>query len=122
MATTEIFETTLHLRWGPDSSREIEVPVEYRKGSYSGRYELHVDGTHVGWTHRNDYGSNRGLWSAYAVTTQLGLNDDFSGQQVGLGRSRREATDELVYHLGRHARVNVLSERADRAYADNPIN
>lgn len=109
MATIDV-ALTLRLRWGQDATREITVPVEIRKGSYSQRYELYVDGAHIGWVVKH-----RGLWEAHGTAEQFG------GMQAGyLAReeTRSYAIDWLVYKLGDHARSNVLAARAREAYAD----
>jgi hypothetical protein len=108
MSKTETFELTLHLQWGHDGDRRIEVPVEYRKGSYAGRYELYIDGTHIGWVVKH-----AGAWHAYISSEQNGGYQ----RQCGLARNRYHSVDEVVARLGDHARTNVLAERAQLAYA-----
>lgn len=81
-------DLTLRLRWSRDGSREISVPVEYRRGAYSGRYELFVDGVHIGWVVKHNK-----LWHGYL------------------------AAEQNVYRLGNYARTNVLAQHAEIAYA-----
>lgn len=100
---------TLRLHWGHDASREIEVPVEVRKGSYSGRYELYVDSIHVGWVVK--FGSK---WESYITAEQ----DGYRNHVAGIARTRTEAIDWLVYELGKSARTNVLAARAKIAYGE----
>jgi hypothetical protein len=102
-------DLTLRLRWGHDASREITVPVEYRKGSYSGRYELYIDNTHVGWVVKHD-----GQWHGYVTAEQSETGDV---RQVALDSTRFEAVDTVIFKLGQNARVNVLAQRAEEAYA-----
>ena len=113
MTTTETFDITLRLNWGPNGDRDIEVPIEYRKGSYSGRYELYLDDTHVGWVVRS--GSE---WHAYISGSQRGLGELAESKLIALGRTRREAVAEIVYKLTHHARTNALATRAIAAYAE----
>jgi hypothetical protein len=98
---------TLRLRWGHDAARDITVPVEVRKGSYSQRYELYIDGVHVGWVVKFHK-----IWEGYVVAEQNG-----GYQRQVLGSTRRDAIDELVYRLTDCARTNVLATRAEEAYA-----
>jgi hypothetical protein len=109
MTKIENFETTLRLRWGYNAARTIEVPVEYRKGSYSQRYELYIDGVHIGWVVKSGK-----FWEAYIVGEQ------FDGYQrhVASETTRRDAVDWLVHKLADYARTNVLSGRAEAAYAE----
>lgn len=100
---------TLRLRWGHDADRQITVPIEIRKGSYSQRYELFIDNTHVGWVVKYN-----GFWEAHGAAEQFG------GDQRGyLARetTRRDAIDWVAYRLADYARNNVLAQRAEEAYA-----
>lgn len=112
--STQDFDLTLRLRWGYNSAREITVPVEIRKGSYSGRYELYIDGTHIGWVLKH----HDGLWHGYLSKEQLGLREDYKGHQAALSKTRRDAMEELVFRLSLNARTNVLAARSKAAYAD----
>lgn len=110
MSKIETFSITIRLRWGRDSAREIEVPIEYRKGSYSGRYELYVDNTHVGWVVKH-----QGLWHSYISAEQHG---DYQRQCSFGDKTRSLAAEDVAYRLGEHARNNVLASRAEAAYAE----
>lgn len=115
--STQNFPLTLRLHWGHDASREIIVPVEVRKGSYSGRYELYIDGVHVGWVVRYDGETARRsykVWDAFLAAEQGGGVQ----RQVSFGQTTcREAIYDVVGGLGDHARTNVLASRAEEAYA-----
>jgi hypothetical protein len=111
-------DLTLRLRWGHDASRQITVPVEYRKGSYSGRYELYIDDVHIGWVVRYDGQTAKRAytdWDGFLVAEQ---NGGYQEQVVRGEATRHDAVDWLIYKLGVHARTNVLASRAEAAYAD----
>lgn len=115
------FDLTLRLHWGHDATREISVPVDVRKGSYSGRYELYIDDVHVGWVVRYDgQTASRAYteWHGYLTKTQMGLNEDYQGHHATISSTRRDAMDELLFRLSQGARTNVLAARAQVAYAD----
>lgn len=112
----QTFTTTLRLRFGADGSREIKVPVDVRRGSYSGRYELFVDDVHVGWVVRYDGQTARRSfteWDAFLTAAQ----NDGRSEQVAKEDTRYAAIETLVRKLANGARVNVLAARAEVAYA-----
>lgn len=106
----------LRLRWGHNASRDITVPVEYRKGSYSGRYELYIDGVHIGWVVRYDGQSARRAYTEWDGFLCAEQNDGV--QREVKAATRRDSVDEVLYRLTDHARTNVLAARAEAAYAD----
>lgn len=108
MATVD-FEITLRLRWGHDAAREVTVPLEYRTGGYSGRYELYVDNAHVGWVVKI-----HGKWEGYVCAEQNGGYQ----QLAGIDETRRGAMLDVAWQLGRSSRTNVLAARAEAAYED----
>lgn len=110
MATID-HEVTLRLRFGVDAERRITVPVEYRKGSYAGRYELYVDGVHIGWVVKH-----KGHWDAYLSASQ---GDGYQRQiPAAVESTRFDTVNWLLFRLADHARTNVLATRAQQAYAD----
>jgi hypothetical protein len=125
MTATETHEITLRLNWGPNSTREIEVPTEYRKnGTISGRYELYVDDVHVGWVcKRSDVERRPGTWDAYIAHDQQGAYPKCAEGRghcvASAAKTRSNAAWYLVCELAEHARTNALAERAEKAYGDD---
>lgn len=123
--TTETHEIELRLNWGPNSTREIEVPIEYRKNDIiRRRYELYVDGVHVGWVcKRSEVEEHPRHWDAYITHDQQGAYpkcEEGRGYRIAYAaRTRNEAVSELAWQLGKNARVNVLAERAAKAYGED---
>ena len=109
MSTIVNHALTLRLQWGENPTRELVLPIEYRKGSYAGRYELYLDDVHIGWVVRSDR-----EWHAFVSSTQIGGYDNIT---AGIGRTRFEAVEEVVARLREYARTNVLASRSEAAYA-----
>lgn len=112
------FDLTLRLHWGHDSTREIQVPVDVRKGSYSGRYELYIDDVHVGWVVRYDGQTATRSYTAWDGFLTAEQNGGYQEEVAKGADTRQDAIETLVYRLGRNARTNVLAARAEIAYAD----
>lgn len=112
------FDLTLRLRWGYDAARQITIPVEIRKGSYSGRYELYIDGTHIGWVVRYDGETARRSYTAWNSYLSAEQNGGYQRQTSFNETTRFEAIYDLIGRLADHARTNVLASRAAVAYAD----
>jgi len=77
--------TTYNVR-EDDTYIDYEIETSFSKGSYTGRYDLKVEGAYVGWVIKDDntYKGEGISWSAYATREALNRAYDSRGNYEGV--------------------------------------
>lgn len=76
-----------------ETDRYRTYEVKLSKGEYGDRYNVSIDGEHLGWILKDTDGKT---WIAY---TSRNDDDRFKGYQVAWTLTRKEALDELLFWL-----------------------
>jgi hypothetical protein len=106
--------------------RVLPQGVTVKRGGYSGRYEVYIDGQYVGWVIKNPryefatFDPDRpkaGTWQAFVKARPEA--EDFTGRCVDTGATTRvDAVSTVLFGAAFRERF-ITRERYDEAYNDS---